>query len=91
MKIETKEKLIRGKQKAIAAGDRFSILAVILQPLLLGGIFFRVWYMKGAPGWYYIINGLMFIGALIQMIYFIFIGLFGAIRNDFRKEKKTDE
>lgn len=80
MKQKIRNYYIKGKQKTRSAVDWVSVLLVCLFPLVTGAIFFRLLWMTGVPGWFYIVQGMFFAGSLAQAIYFFAVGLIRAIR-----------
>ncbi len=56
------------------------VLLVYLFPVLSGAVFFRVLAMGGAPGWWLIANGALFLAALGQAVYFAVAGVVPALR-----------
>lgn len=70
----------KGKQKVRTAADFVSVILVCLFPLVSGAIFFRVLYLGGAPNWFYVLQGVIFIGSLAQAFYFFSFGLIKALR-----------
>ena len=67
----------RRVKKADALG---CVLLVYLFPVLTGAVFFRVLAMGGAPGWWLIANGALFLAALGQAVYFVVAGVVPALR-----------
>ena len=65
----------RGKKLVRNVTDLVSILCVCLLPVLIGGVFFKVLSMGGAPVWFYVICGIFFVICLSQTIYFFLAGL----------------
>ena len=85
MRLADNELLSSVKKKLVETGDRFSVASVFLQPVFFGFVFFRVLYMGGAPTWYHVINGALFTGSFTQLIYFISIGIFKALKKEVKK------
>lgn len=48
-----------------------SVLLVFLLPVLTGFVFFRVLDEGGAPFWFYLVQGLVFLVALGQAAYYV--------------------
>ena len=80
MKQKPRALLAKGKQKVTSAADFVSVALVCLFPLVSGAIFFRLLYMGGAPNWFYVLQGVIFLGSLAQAIYFFSFGLIRALR-----------
>ena len=82
----------RGKKLVRNVTDLVSILCVCLLPVLIGGVFFKVLSMGGAPVWFYVICGIFFVICLSQTIYFFLAGLIGAVRGrDFSEQESVRE
>ncbi|MBQ4045202.1 MAG: hypothetical protein II627_02030 [Lachnospiraceae bacterium] len=80
----------RGKKLVRNVTDLVSILCVCLLPVLIGGVFFKVLSMGGAPVWFYVICGIFFVICLSQTIYFFLAGLIGAVRGrDFSEQESV--
>ena len=86
MRFKNNELIDRVKTKLVETGDRFSVATVFLQPIFFGFVFFRVLYMGGAPTWYHVINGALFAGSFTQLLYFISIGIFKALKKEVKKK-----
>ena len=70
----------RGKGRLKRADALGCVLLVYLFPILVGGIFFRVLSMGGAPAWWLIVHGILFLASLGQAIYFLAAGIVPALK-----------
>ncbi|MBQ8111036.1 MAG: hypothetical protein IJ124_12835 [Clostridia bacterium] len=64
------------------------VLLVYLFPVLVGGVFFRVMEMGGAPSWWLIVNGALFAASLGQAIYFLASGIVPALKKALSRDLK---
>lgn len=80
MKDRTVDNATPGKSRLRRADDLFCVLLVYLFPILAGGVFFRVLRMGGAPSWWLIVHGALFMASLGQAVYFIAAGIIPALR-----------
>ena len=60
--------------------DAISVAVTFLFPLIAGAVFFRLLGMAGVPGWYIVVQGVLFAGSLAQAVYFLAIGIIRALR-----------
>lgn len=88
MASEKKVRFRKSKKVIGRTADITSVFLVCLFPVLSGIIFFRVLYMGGAPVWFYIVQGSIFLFSFIQAIYFFAIGLINALHRHPVKEQK---
>ncbi|MBP5260871.1 MAG: hypothetical protein J6Z43_01940 [Clostridiales bacterium] len=63
------------------AADIASVILVCLFPVVSWAIFFRLLDMTGTPVWFYVLQGILFIGGIAQLICLIVFGLVRAIRS----------
>ena len=85
---KTPSRFTRRVKKADALG---CVLLVYLFPILTGAVFFRVLAMGGAPGWWLIANGALFLAALGQAVYFALAGVVPALRKALGRGAKGGE
>ncbi len=81
----------RFKRRVSRADALFCVLLVYLFPVLTGAVFFRVLAMGGAPGWWLIANGALFLAALGQAVYFALAGVVPALRKALGRGAKGGE
>jgi len=67
------------------ADDLSCVLLVYLFPIVVGIVFFRVLHMGGAPAWWLIANGALFLASLGQAIYFVTAGVIPALRKALKR------
>ena len=88
MSSEKKVRFPKSKRVIRNTTDITSVLLVCLFPVVSGIIFFRVLYMGGAPIWFYVLQGSIFLFSFFQAVYFFAIGLINALRRNPHKAPK---
>ena len=85
MSGHTNAKRPRGAGILRRTDDLFCVLLVFLFPIIVGVVFFRVLFMGGAPSWWLIVNGALFLASLGQAIYFLTAGIIPALKKSFKR------
>lgn len=87
MDTRTSKRRPRGKGRLKKADALGCVLLVYLFPILVGGIFFRVLSMGGAPSWWLFVHGILFFASLGQAIYFLAAGIVPALKKALRRRQ----
>ena len=88
MAPEKKVRFPKSKKVINRTTDLTSVFIVCLFPIVSGAIFFRVLYMGGAPLWFFVLQGGIFLFGFFQAVYFFAIGLLNALRRHPRRAQK---